>query len=655
MSLLERAATDRRVTPLSLLGLILVPLAIAGLLVWAFWNPQERMDQVRAAIVNDDQPVTVNGQVTPLGRQLAAGLVGASDDNYTWSITDADDAAEGLADGTYAAVVTIPEDFSAAATSVAGDPSEATRATIDVATSDRAKLADDAISAAITSTAASVFGEELTTAYLGNVYLGFTTLGDSLAQATDGATQLADGTAQLAANVPALGSGARQLASGASDLSAGVSALASGTGELSAQSGQLTTGAQGLASGLTTLASGTAALPGQIDQLRSVSAQVTGGLQSYQGAFDEADALAQRAQAACPADQLPELCALVGDVAAQVQTAAAGNQELTAASGAVTSGLSSLSAGTTQLADGAAQSAAGASQLAAGSAAFAAGAGRLASGTGELASGAAQLADGAAQLSSGVDQLAAGTAPLADGAASLADGLGQAASQVPRYTDSESRRLSEVVARPVGASGGSAPVLFGGSAAPLAAGLALWLGSLATFVVLRPIPSRALSSTRGPLRQAWRGYWPAAAIGLVQGALVATILQFPLSLSVGGWIGLVGACALAAAAFAAVNQALVAVLGGAGRFIAMLVAVVALATGVVSTVPGALTRAMGVLPIQPAQTLIDAVVSSGPGVAAGITGLAAWGALSLGATALAVARARVVSVGRLRRGRVGTA
>ena len=75
---------------------------------------------MRAAIVNNDKPVTINGQYVPLGRQLTAGLVKGSDDlpsNLDWTISNTADAAAGLANGTYDAVITIPENFSAAATS----------------------------------------------------------------------------------------------------------------------------------------------------------------------------------------------------------------------------------------------------------------------------------------------------------------------------------------------------------------------------------------------------------------------------------------------------------------------------------------------------------------------------------------------------------
>ena len=101
---IERARTRRPVTWLTLIGVLLLPVVIGGILVAALYNPVERLDGLNAAIVNEDEPVTIDDQYVPLGRQLTAGLVEGSDDqpsNLTWTISNADDAAEGLADGTY--------------------------------------------------------------------------------------------------------------------------------------------------------------------------------------------------------------------------------------------------------------------------------------------------------------------------------------------------------------------------------------------------------------------------------------------------------------------------------------------------------------------------------------------------------------------------
>ena len=81
---------------------------------------------------------------------------------------------------------------------------------------------------------------------------------------------------------------------------------------------------------------------------------------------------------------------------------------------------------------------------------------------------------------------------LSTGTASLADGLTQASTSVPGYTDKQASDLASVVADPVTTTGTSSN-LFGASAIPLLAMLALWFGGLASFVALQAVPRHALS------------------------------------------------------------------------------------------------------------------------------------------------------------------
>ena len=124
---------------------------------------------------------------------------------------------------------------------------------------------------------------------------------------------------------------------------------------------------------------------------------------------------------------------------------------------------------------------------------------------------------------------------------------------------------------------------------------------------------------------------------------MAGIVQISAGYDWGDWSIFAGVSILAGVAFAAVNQALVAVFGGAGRWVAALIGVLAVATGIVSTVPGVLTAIDAVLPISPAYNAMLGALTGSGGVGAGIAGLVIWGGLAFVATILAVAARRTTT------------
>jgi putative membrane protein len=737
----ERARTSGRPGWVTAVGLILIPLLIGGLLVWALWKPDQRLDRIQAAVVNQDEPVTVNGQTVPLGRQLAAGLVTSTGDstpgatatpspttaasgdaasvsghsstsNFTWVVTNAQDAASGLTDGRYATVVTIPAGFSAAATSFGSDPTNARQATIDIATSDRSRPVDSAVAEAVTSTAVRVLSSQLTTTYLQNVFVGFDTLRGSLQQASDGASQLATGANGVSSGATSLSDGASQLAGGLGQLASGASSASSGASSLASGVGKVASGASSLASGLDQLASGAssaatqakAGVPGaqqfatSLQQLADGvsgpgglgegTAQLATGVSGLKAGVDGLGAAAYQLAQGCAAQvgtscadlqallnpggaatapatgQPPSLAYLSASAGALSSGAAGLDQAVNHGVGttpSLKSGLASLAAGGQQLADGvsasatglgqlagaAQQSATGAHQLASGVQQAATGASSLASGVSSLASGAQQSSDGASSLASGAGQLASGASQLGGGATTLADGLGGAADKVPGYSTQQADKLAQVVADPVAATGGSTG-LFGSASVPFFLVVALWLGALATFVVLGATAPRIVGSTRSSLRLALTSFVPGAVVGAVQGLVLTAAMARALSLTPGGWVAFAALAALVGVVFAAVNQGLVAAFRGTGRFVAVIVAVVGLATAVVSTVPRLLDDVAGVLPIAPARDALRGVVTGG-GVGGPVVLLLVWAAIGLALTTAAVARRRVVPAGRLAR------
>ncbi|MCE4025401.1 YhgE/Pip family protein [Microbacterium sp. Au-Mic1] len=644
-ALIERARSHKPITALTLIGVLLLPAVLGGVLVAALQDPTQRLDTMTAAIVNDDEPVTVNGQLAPLGRQLSAGLVdgtGKKDENLTWVISNEKDAAAGLKDGTYQAVVRIPKDFSAAAVSggsAVQDPAKsAEKATISVTTAPQARAADGLIANQIAATAASTMGAEISKNTLQNVLVGFGTLGDKIGEAADGADKLAAGATSAATGAAALPDGATKLADGAGQLADGASQLSNGLGTIANGITSAQTGANQIGAGLAT---GADALQGQVPGAKALAdgaAATQQGAVGTQAGMTQLQAEVAKAIKLCDPATQKDLCDqlnLVAGAAAQTQGAA----DLTAAGSAkVADGVAGLATLPATLAgqfraaaDGVNQLSAGLGQLADGTSQSATGAGNLATGASGLQTGATQLADGASQLSTGIGSLATGTS-------GLASGLHQAANSLPKHTDTEASSLASVIADPVKAdtSGG----MFGPTAIPLLAAVVLWFGSLVTFLVMRAFTARALTSRRASGSLALRAFAPAAAIGAAQGLLVALVVEIVAKYDPSRWWGFAGVAVLAGIAFAAVNQALVAVLGGIGRWISAVVGVAALGAGIISTLPGWLATIAGFLPTSSAATAL----LGEDGVGSAIAALLVWTVLALIATTLAVTARRTTSV-----------
>lgn len=270
------------------LVLLLVPVLVAGGMLWATWGAGDRLSNVQAAVVNLDEGAEIDGQPVPLGRQLTANLVdGRPDDQVSWEMVTEEEARDGLETGRYAAMVIIPPNFSESALSFSGPPEDARQATMELTVSPLAGVADGLIARNLADEATVAFNQFLTEDFLDNIFIGFNDMGDQMGDSVDAARQLADGSEQLAGGVGELDEGAQQLAEGMGQLRAPGEQLTTGGSELA-------DGADQLSQGLQQLADGTAGLPAQGQQLADGIQQLDAGMQQLaQGSRASADGAAQ--------------------------------------------------------------------------------------------------------------------------------------------------------------------------------------------------------------------------------------------------------------------------------------------------------------------------------------------------------------------------
>ncbi len=483
------AATGRRRSPVRAavaLGLaVLVPVTLAGLVMWA-WQPRAGAVTVQAAVVNRDQGATVTAgdgtaQTLALGKEVGDGLVangasgpgagGSAESSVAWTATDAQAAADGLASGSYAAVLTIPADFSRTIAEIrAGTSGNTPSATLQLQTGPGggnvatavARSVSDAITAAATRDATASYVEDVllavstaqarvtsSAASAKDVASNASTLADNASGVSSVSGQLVTGLGQMASGASSSISGAQQLASGtaslaggAEQLSSGASSLASGVHRTASGASSLAGGASSLSDGLDKLNGQTQGLPDQVSQLAvGASALAQGASQSAAGA----DSLASGLQTlAASTDglggQVQALDAAMASLAMGAHDLAAGAGQAAAASAGVSSGAAGLSSGVdaysgtldgiaaTCVAQGGGPAVCGAlTTLAAGSSTLRTSAATLAAGASAADAAAASVASGAAAASTGASQLHAGLSPLVASGPAIQSGIAQSA------------------------------------------------------------------------------------------------------------------------------------------------------------------------------------------------------------------------------------
>jgi putative membrane protein len=413
---------------------------------------------------------------------------------------------------------------------------------------------------------------------------------------------LADGTKSLAAGLGQLQGKTDELGSSVSTLNAGTQTLIGSTNETVTNLQQMSTAlkaaqATATAHGDTDTAAILAGVNTQLDQ-QLAAATSTENVQKIAQLSDGMKALDATVNQG--ADGQPSLLAAIGSAASGASTVnaainstdpqhpgvVAAVQALSTGANAAASGSAQLNAGLTELSGKSGQLAGGASALAAGTSQLASGSNTLAAGTSALSSGSSQLASGASALNEGVASAASGASAAKDGAQQLADGsillkqgsqtltqrLREGAAAIPHSSPTTVNAQAKVVGNPtvLKQSWVHNAKVFGVGFAPFFISLALFVGGIITWLLLRALPTRALAAGVSGLRAALSGFLPAALFGIGQVVIMLAVIVFGLGMSPVYPVTTVLFTLLACFAFLALQQMFIITLGpAAGRVVAL--------------------------------------------------------------------------------------
>lgn len=268
------------------LAIIAIPTIYTTLFLGSMWDPYGKVDHLPVAIVNEDKAVTYNGKKLEVGKEMVDSL--KDNDSLDFHFVSSKEAKDGLKNGTYYMVITIPEDFSANASTVLDEHPQ--KMELDYETNPgtnyiASKLSETALNKIRTSVADTV-----TKTYTETVFDQIVTVGEGMTEASDGAGQIADGTVQLADGNNTITTNLNVLANSSLTFKNGADTLHVGLKQYTDGVAQLNDGSKELKDGLSTLNSGASALASGVSQLSSGSSSLAAGLNQYTSGVSTAQA-----------------------------------------------------------------------------------------------------------------------------------------------------------------------------------------------------------------------------------------------------------------------------------------------------------------------------------------------------------------------------
>lgn len=298
-----------------IVAIIVIPSIYAGVFLGSIWDPYGNTKDIPVAVVNKDKKVNYNDTTLDVGKELAKSL--KENDSMNFNLVDAKTANEGLKDGDYYMIVTIPSDFSKNATTLLDENPQ--KMILNYTTNPgssyiASKMNDSAIAkikAEVSSTITKTYAETIFD-QLGSLKNGMTMAADGSSEINDGSSQLIDGNKTISQNLQLLASSSITFKDGASTLTNGLKDYTQGVLAIN-------NGVYSLKEGVNTFNNSTPALANGINKLDHGASKLKDGTDQY-----------------------------INGVA----TAYAGSQQLINNNALLTQGIETLANGTTQLKKG---------------------------------------------------------------------------------------------------------------------------------------------------------------------------------------------------------------------------------------------------------------------------------------------------------------
>ncbi len=255
---------------ITMIGVALVPALYNLSFLGSMWDPYGRVNDLPIAVVNHDKPAKRADKSLTIGNDMVDKMSKSKDLEYHF--VSAKQAQEGLKEGDYYMVITLPEDLSQRAATLLNP--EPQKLTIRYQTSKghgmvAAKMGETAMAKLKESVS-----QKITKTYTSAVFSSMTDLQSGLKEASAGSQALASGakTAQMGSqmlsdNLAGLSSASWQFQQGTNRLTSGLTAYTAGVSQVKDGLGQLSTDMPVYLNGVSRLSQGASQLNHGLVQL----------------------------------------------------------------------------------------------------------------------------------------------------------------------------------------------------------------------------------------------------------------------------------------------------------------------------------------------------------------------------------------------------
>ena len=579
---------------IALIFLLIVPLIYSGFFIAGYWNPYGRLDKLPVAVVNLDTGSTMDNKPVNAGGDFVKNLKENKDLDFRFVSEKL--ANKGLKDGKYYMVLTIPKDFSHKVSTLMDIHPQPAQLIYKI--NPGKNYVASQISTTATEKMKTKIANSITKSYADGVFSKFEELAQGLKDAGDGAAKINQGAIDAKNGMVLLSDGVHSSNDGAQQLKAGSSQLSQGQQKLNKGLDGLTTGSLALANGLSQLSEGQNKLALGMDHLADGTATLAKGNAKLAQDQDQANSLANN---------------LVKTVETYLQNHPEAKddpsfQQIVTMANGLSSVTDSLSNSQLKLAQGTEQLVQGQGQLQQGMNLFgskigdaANGAKTLSDGTTQFASGLNQWEQGFSSLNDGINSLANGSKQLDTGANNLVDGLGQLSvgsnELATKLTDAAKKtssihnndELTTMFSEPVQLVESELTSVpnYGAGITPYFLSLALYVGGIMAANIL-PLGRRQNLKVNGTVHYINK-LGLKYSIGLIQTLLVDLVVLFGFKLHVASVPLFLLSSVIISFTFMTLILMLVTLFGVTGKFLAVTLLVLQLAT-CGGTFPGELSN-----------------------------------------------------------------